>query len=183
MGEVYRARDTRLQREIAIKILPANLSRDPSSRQRLEREAKAVSKLNHPHICTLHDLGAQDGMDLLVMELLEGETVEHRLSKGPLPVEQTVRVAAQIADALKNRCQADGFWCGERFGFGSPGGCLERDDGGAGKVDGRGHDCRHISVHGAGAEWIAEGGAPATLTAAKHNPWRERALWIVASDS
>ena len=100
MGEVYRARDTRLERDVAVKVLPANLSSDPSLRQRLEREAKAVSKLSHPHICTLHDIGHQDGMDFLVMELVEGETLEHRLIRGPLPPEQAVRYAAQIADAL-----------------------------------------------------------------------------------
>jgi len=100
MGEVYRARDTRLERVVAVKVLPTNLSSDPSLRQRLEREAKAVSKLSHPHICTLHDIGHQNGVDFLVMELVEGETLEHRLTKGPLPAEQTVRFAAQIADAL-----------------------------------------------------------------------------------
>src|SRR6266849_707490 len=100
MGEVYRARDTRLDRDVAVKVLPANLSSDPSLRQRLEREAKAISKLSHPHICTLHDIGHQDGMDFLVMELLDGETLEQRLRKGPLPPEQTIRYAAQIADAL-----------------------------------------------------------------------------------
>src|ERR1700719_2568789 len=100
MGEVYRARDTRLDRDVAIKVLPGNLSSEPSLKQRLEREAKAISKLSHPHICTLHDIGHQDGVDFLVMELVEGETLEHRLSKGPLPPEQAVRFAAQIADAL-----------------------------------------------------------------------------------
>ncbi|MGD0923343.1 MAG: protein kinase [Terriglobia bacterium] len=100
MGEVYRARDTRLERDVAVKILPANLSSDPSLRQRLEREAKALSKLSHPHICTLHDIGHQDGVDFLVMELVEGETLEHRLTKGPLLPGQTTRLAAQIADAL-----------------------------------------------------------------------------------
>jgi len=100
MGEVYRARDTRLERDVAVKVLPANLSSDPSLRQRLEREAKAVSKLSHPHICTLHDIGHQDGVDFLVMELVEGETLEHRLMKGPLPPEQAIRIAMQIADAL-----------------------------------------------------------------------------------
>jgi eukaryotic-like serine/threonine-protein kinase len=100
MGEVYRARDTRLERDVAVKVLPANLSSDPNLRQRLEREAKAVSKLSHPHICTLHDIGHQDGVDFIVMELVEGETLEQRLLKGPLPPEQTVRIAAQIADAL-----------------------------------------------------------------------------------
>jgi serine/threonine protein kinase len=100
MGEVYRARDTRLERDVAVKVLPANLTSDPLLRQRMEREAKAVSKLSHPHICTLYDIGHQNGVDFLVMELVDGETLEHRLAKGPLPPEQTLRLAAQIADAL-----------------------------------------------------------------------------------
>jgi serine/threonine protein kinase len=100
MGEVYRARDTRLDRTVAIKVLPGNLTSDPNLRQRLEREAKAVSRLSHPNICTLHDIGHQDGMDFLVMELVEGETLELRLAKCPLAPEQTLRFAAQIADAL-----------------------------------------------------------------------------------
>src|SRR6266566_3523543 len=100
MGEVYRARDTRLERDVAVKVLPSSLSSDPTLRQRLEREAKAVSKLSHPRICTLHDIGHQDGVDFLVMELVEGETLEHRLTKGSLPPQQTIRFAAQIADAL-----------------------------------------------------------------------------------
>lgn len=90
MGEVYRARDTRLERDVAIKVLAANLSSDPSLRLRLEREAKAISKLSHPHICTLHDIGHQDGVDFLIMELVEGETLEHKLTKGPLPPEHAV---------------------------------------------------------------------------------------------
>jgi eukaryotic-like serine/threonine-protein kinase len=100
MGEVYRARDTRLERDVAIKVLPASLTADANLKQRLEREAKAVSKLSHPHICTLHDIGQQDGVDFLVMELLEGETLEHRLIRGPLPPEQVLRYAVQIAGAL-----------------------------------------------------------------------------------
>src|SRR5882672_7555507 len=100
MGEVYRARDTRLERDVAVKVLPATLASDANLRQRLEREARAVSKLSHPHICTLHDIGHQDGVDFLVMELVEGETLEHRLVKGPLPSDQVLRYAAQIADAL-----------------------------------------------------------------------------------
>jgi eukaryotic-like serine/threonine-protein kinase len=100
MGEVYRARDKRLDREVAIKVLPAGLSSDIALKQRLEREAKAVSKLSHSHICTLYDIGHQDGVDFLVMEYLEGETIEHRLLRGPLPPEQTLRYATQIADAL-----------------------------------------------------------------------------------
>ena len=100
MGEVYRARDSRLDREVAIKVLAADLSSDASLKQRLEREAKAISKLSHPHICTLYDIGHQDTIDFLVMEYLEGETLEHRLLKGPLPPEQALRYAAQVADAL-----------------------------------------------------------------------------------
>src|SRR5438477_12452934 len=100
MGEVYRANDTRLDRTVAIKVLPASLSSDPSLKQRLEREAKAVSKLSHPHICTLYDIGHQDGVDFLVMEIVEGETLEQRLVRGALPLEQTIRYGAQIADAL-----------------------------------------------------------------------------------
>jgi serine/threonine protein kinase len=98
MGEVYRARDTRLERSVAIKVLPANLSSDPGLRQRLEREAKAVSALNHPHICTLHDIGSQDGVDFLVMELLEGETLADRLRRGPmLPSPSGHRTAGALA--------------------------------------------------------------------------------------
>jgi Tol biopolymer transport system component len=100
MGEVYRARDTRLERIVAIKILPAQLSSDPIRKQRFEREAKVISSLNHPHICILHDVGHQDGIDYLVMECVEGETLAKRLEKGPLPLDQVLKVGAQIADAL-----------------------------------------------------------------------------------
>jgi serine/threonine protein kinase len=100
MGEVYRARDTRLERTVAIKILPAQFSADPVRKQRFEREAKTISSLNHPNICTLHDIGSQDGVDYLVMECLEGETLAKRLEKGPLPFEQALKFGAQIADAL-----------------------------------------------------------------------------------
>src|ERR1700730_3185894 len=100
MGEVYRARDTRLERTVAIKILPAQFSSDPIRKQRFEREAKTISSLNHPHICVLHDIGSQDGIDYLVMECVEGETLAKRLEKGPLSLEQVLRYGAQIADAL-----------------------------------------------------------------------------------
>src|SRR5437762_1298439 len=100
MGEVYRARDTRLERTVAIKILPAQFSTDPVRKQRFEREAKTISSLNHPNICTLHDIGHQDGMDYLVMECVEGETLARRLEKGPLPLDQVLKYGAQIADAL-----------------------------------------------------------------------------------
>ena len=87
MGEVYRARDARLERTVAIKILPAHLSSDPVRKQRFEREAKTISSLNHPHICVLYDVGSQDGVDYLVMECVEGETLAKRLEKGPLPLD------------------------------------------------------------------------------------------------
>ena len=100
MGEVYRARDTRLERTVAIKILPAQLSSDPTRKQRFEREAKTISHLNHPHICVLHDIGHQEGIDYLVMECVEGETLAKRLEKGALPLDQVLKLGAQIADAL-----------------------------------------------------------------------------------
>jgi Tol biopolymer transport system component len=100
MGEVYRARDTRLDRTVAIKILPAQFASDPARKQRFEREAKTISSLNHPHICVLHDVGHQEGMDYLVMECVEGETLAKRLEKGPLPLEQVLKVGMQTADAL-----------------------------------------------------------------------------------
>ena len=85
MGEVYKARDTRLDRTVAIKVLPERVASDPDLKQRFEREAKTISSLNHPHICTLHDIGRQDGIDFLVMEYLEGDTLAQRLEKGALP--------------------------------------------------------------------------------------------------
>src|SRR6202158_5727495 len=100
MGEVYRAKDTRLERTVAIKILTQQLSNDPVRKQRFEREAKTISNLNHPHICVLHDVGSQDGMDYLVMECVEGETLAKRLEKGPMPLEQVLKFGGQIADAL-----------------------------------------------------------------------------------
>src|SRR5262252_546321 len=100
MGEVYRARDTRLDRNVAIKILPKEMSADPVRKQRFEREAKTISSLNHPNICTLHDIGSQDGVDYLVMECVEGETLAKRLEKGPLPFEQVLKFGAQTADGL-----------------------------------------------------------------------------------
>jgi len=97
---VYRAHDTRLERTVAIKILPGHLSSDPVRKQRFEREAKIISSLNHPHICVVHDIGHQDGIDYLVMECVEGETLEKRLEKGPLPLEQVVKIGAEVASAL-----------------------------------------------------------------------------------
>ena len=100
MGEVFKARDTRLDRIVAIKILPADVAADPQRRERFRREARAISSLTHPHICTLHDVGEQDGVDFLVMEYLPGETLAHRLLRGPLPVDEVLRIAVQLADAL-----------------------------------------------------------------------------------
>jgi len=100
MGEVYRARDTRLDRTVAIKILPNHLADRAELRERFEREARTIASLNHPHICTLFDIGQQDGTDFLVMECLEGETLAQRLTKGLLPLEQVLQYSIQIADAL-----------------------------------------------------------------------------------
>jgi eukaryotic-like serine/threonine-protein kinase len=100
MGEVYRARDTRLGRTVAIKILPASLSDNPDARQRFQREARAISSLQHSNICTLYDIGSENSVDFLVMEYLEGETLHDRLLRGLLPVEQVTRHGMEIADAL-----------------------------------------------------------------------------------
>jgi eukaryotic-like serine/threonine-protein kinase len=100
MGEVYRARDTRLDRIVAIKVLPAHLADRAELRERFEREARTIASLNHPHICTLHDIGHQDGIDYLVMEYLEGETLAQRIAKGSLPLDQVLQYAIEIADAL-----------------------------------------------------------------------------------
>jgi len=100
MGEVYRARDTRLDRTVAIKVLPAHLSSDPAYRQRFEREARAVASLNHPNICVLHDIGTQEGIDFLVLEYLEGETLAHRLKRGPMPTQELLKFATEVSDAL-----------------------------------------------------------------------------------
>jgi len=101
MGEVYRARDTRLDRTVAVKILPGHLSDNPEAKQRFDREARAISSLNHPNICTLHDIGHQDGIDFLVMEFLEGETLADRLRKGPLPTEQVLKYGIEICEGLE----------------------------------------------------------------------------------
>ena len=100
MGEVYRARDTRLNREVAIKVLPDHLSGNPELRERFEREARAISQLSHPHICVLYDIGKQEGADYLVLEYLEGETLGMRVRRGPLPTDQVLKYGAQMADAL-----------------------------------------------------------------------------------
>jgi eukaryotic-like serine/threonine-protein kinase len=100
MGEVYRARDTRLDRTVAVKVLPTHLSSDSKLRQRLDREARAISSLNHPNICHLYDVGYQDEIDYMVMEYLEGETLANRLLKGPVPLDQVLKIGAELAGAL-----------------------------------------------------------------------------------
>jgi len=100
MGEVYKAKDTRLDRSVAIKVLSVQIASNPDLRQRFDREAKAISSLNHPNICTLHDIGSQGGVDFLVMEYLDGETLASKLTKGPLPIPELLTISVQIADAL-----------------------------------------------------------------------------------
>ena len=100
MGEVYKARDTRLDRTVAIKVLPSHLCSNPQLRERFDREARTISSLTHPHICALYDVGHQDGIDYLVMEYLEGESLADRLAKGPLPIDQVLRYGIEISDAL-----------------------------------------------------------------------------------
>src|SRR5258708_4306057 len=100
MGEVYRALDTRLERIVAVKVLVSHLSSSPELKQRMEREAKAISSLNHPHICHLYDIGSQDGTDYMVMEFLEGETLAERLRKGPIPLNEIFKINIPLPHAL-----------------------------------------------------------------------------------
>jgi eukaryotic-like serine/threonine-protein kinase len=106
MGEVYRARDARLGRDVAIKVLAQHLSSNPELKERFEREARAISSLNHPRICTLHDVGHQDGIDFLVMEYLEGESLAERLKKGPLPLKESLKIAMEVCEALETAHRA-----------------------------------------------------------------------------
>src|SRR5215469_7275897 len=106
MGEVYRARDTRLGRDVAVKVLPSHLGSNPELKARFEREARTISSLNHPHICYLYDVGSQDGVDFLVMEYLEGETLDHRLLKGPLPLKQALEWGIEICEAMEKAHRA-----------------------------------------------------------------------------
>lgn len=106
MGEVYRARDTRLDRTVAVKILPSHLADNPEARQRFEREARTISSLNHPNICVLHDVGEESGTSYLVMEFVQGETLDARLQKGPMPLKQALECGVQICDALEKAHRA-----------------------------------------------------------------------------
>src|SRR5262245_51701758 len=100
MGEIYKARDTRLDRIVAIKILREHLTNNPARRARFEREARAISKLNHPHICTLYDVGHDNSVNYLVVEYLDGQSLAERLQKGALPIELALTVAIDVASAL-----------------------------------------------------------------------------------
>src|ERR1017187_8986419 len=100
MGEVYRARDVRLDRTVAVKVLASHLSSSPELKQRMEREARAISSLNHPHICQLYGIGSHNGTDFLVMEVLEGETLAEKLRNGGLPLTEVFRIAIDVAEAL-----------------------------------------------------------------------------------
>jgi len=100
MGEVFKAKDNRLERTVAIKVLPQTVAANPELRQRFEREAKNISSLNHPNICTLYDIGHEEGLEYLVMEYLEGETLAERIKRGPIPTDEVLRIASEIADAL-----------------------------------------------------------------------------------
>ena len=100
MGEVYRARDTRLDRTVAIKVLPASLASDPQSRERFQREARAISQLDHPNVCALYDVGEHEGASYLVMQHLDGETLRDRIERGPLPLDLALSSAIEVAGAL-----------------------------------------------------------------------------------
>src|SRR5688572_24460701 len=100
MGEVYKARDTRLDRTVAVKVLPSHIAQREDLRARFEREARAVSSLNHPNICSLFDVGTQDGVGFMVMEHLEGETLADRIARGPLPLNEALKYSMQIAEAV-----------------------------------------------------------------------------------
>ena len=181
MGEVWRGKDTRLDRSVAIKILPAGFAQDDERRQRFEREAKTISSLNHPHICTLFDVGHEGDAHFLVMELLEGESLADRLQKGPLPLDQVVKFGAQVAEALSRRAQAghrpprpqarqrdahEGRREAPRLRPRPPRRRTRRRLGLDGASDGsqaahqRGNGARHVPVHGARAA-RGRGGRPA----------------------
>jgi hypothetical protein len=178
MGEVYKARDTRLDRTVAIKILPEAFAADPQFRERFDREARTISQLDHPHICALHDVGDQDGTAYLVMQYLDGDTLDQRLARGPLPLADALRIAIDLADALDKAHRAGvisprletveyqaheirGEAPGLRFGQ-IDGTAHCRCSGHAGAddasgADGARDDSRHAAIHVAGATGGAGG--------------------------
>jgi serine/threonine protein kinase len=103
MGEVYQARDTRLDRSVAIKVLPSLVAADPLRRKRFEREARLVSQLNHPHVCALYDIGQDLGIDFIVMEFVEGETLADRIANGPIPVSEVKRCPSSFKSQKRSR--------------------------------------------------------------------------------
>ncbi len=171
MGEVYKAKDTRLDRTVALKVLAQHLASAPESRQRFEREAKTISQLSHPHICALYDVGREGDTEYLVMEYLEGETLTDRLAKGALPLDQTLRFGQEIADALdkahrqgivhrdlkpgnvmltKSGVKLLDFGLAKAMAPPPAKGSLTSLADPA-RADAGGHDPRHLPVHGAGA--------------------------------
>ena len=172
MGEVYRARDTRLDRTVAVKILPSHLSANPEAKQRFDREARSISSLNHPNICTLYDVGQQDGVDFLVMEFLEGETLADRLIKGPMPPDHVLKYGVEICEGLEKahrsgvvhrdlkpgnimltevRGEADGLWTGQGNDVAVAGRFGPDRGGQRATAYGERHARRHFPVHVAGA--------------------------------
>ena len=166
MGEVYQATDTRLDRTVAIKVLPAHVAGNRQARERFEREARTISQLNHPHICTLFDVGQENGVDFLVMEYIEGETLAARLEKGALPLDQAMQHGIEIADALdkahrhgvvhrdlkpgnimltKSGAKLLDFGLAKLMPEPSK---LDPDAATATKMTREGGDCRHVAVHG-----------------------------------
>ena len=171
MGEVYRAIDTRLERTVAIKILPEHLSDSAEARQRFDREARSISSLSHPNICHLYDVGQQDGTSYLVMEYIEGETLGQRLRKGRVPLEQVFRIGAEICEGLEKAHRSGvvhrdlkpgnimlakgGAKLMDRAGEGTCGSAwgrllFELDGDNVAAADYGRYDCRHDSVHVAG---------------------------------